>query len=138
MLTLGAREEAPAWTVGNLARQVFGDWPPSDDRLEAEIGHWVASLTEEHGAVETAPTGPAYEVSDLREEGSGPADFDFEVSLDEELADEVPVDELAAGLRAAAGVLDVHVEDQEVLLVRAPEWDEHRLVRWLDGNLRRP
>jgi hypothetical protein len=135
MLTLGAWEQAPAWTVGNLARQVFGEWPPSDDRLASVIGTWVANLAGESGP-ESAGIGPAYEVSDLRD-GSAPAEFDFEVSLDEDLADEKLVADVADGLRAVAGVLEVHVEDRNVLLVRAPGWDENRLARWLDRNLRR-
>jgi hypothetical protein len=130
MLTLGAWEQAPASTVGNLARQVYGDWPPSDDRLASVVGFWVAGLADASGP-ESVPDGPAYEVIDLRE-GHEAVDFDFEVSLEGHSADQV-----ADGLRAVAGVDEVHVEDREVLLVRAPDWDGKVLTRWLDENLQR-
>ena len=42
MLTAGAWEQLPASTVGNVGRQVFSDWPPTDDRLASVVGFWLA------------------------------------------------------------------------------------------------
>lgn len=92
------------------------------------VSNWVAGLAEV-SPVESGPVGPAYEVRDLRE-GDEVFDFDFEVSLEGH-----PADTVAEGLRAADGVIEVHVEDRDVLLVRASGWDEGQLVRWLAANL---
>lgn len=44
MLKVGAWEQVPAVTVGNLGRQVFGDWPPADDRLASVVGFWLTEV----------------------------------------------------------------------------------------------
>lgn len=46
MLRAGAWEQRPASTIGNMARQVFSDWPPDDDRLESVVRYWLANAAD--------------------------------------------------------------------------------------------
>lgn len=46
MLKAGAWEQVPALTIGNLGRQVFGDWPPADDRLASIVGFWLTKVAD--------------------------------------------------------------------------------------------
>lgn len=66
-------------------------------------------------------------------------DGEFDVSLSEELAHEHSraVDRMVKELRAQRGVRSAHREDREVLLVRAPDWTEAELERWLTEWLQR-
>lgn len=46
MLRAGVWEQVPASTIGDLGRQVFGDWPPADDRLVSIVRFWLAEVAD--------------------------------------------------------------------------------------------
>ena len=46
MLKAGASEQVPALTIGSLGRQVFSDWPPTDDRLASIVGFWLTEVAD--------------------------------------------------------------------------------------------
>jgi hypothetical protein len=46
MLKVGAWEQVPALTIGNLGREVFSDRPPADDRLGLIVGSWLTKVAD--------------------------------------------------------------------------------------------
>jgi hypothetical protein len=75
---------------------------------------------------------PVVEVEVLEDD-----DFDFEICVHDQIAHEhsLLVDQLATALERQAGVSEAFREDQERLLLRAPDWTAGRLEAWTSSFL---
>lgn len=140
MLTVGpcaVHAFLPGYPCVQARRTLRGTERSADDAMAGHAKRLIGQLVAAQVPVVADPqveAEPEVEVEDIRAEGW---DYDFEVSLGEEIAHDRSdeVEELVEVLAREQGVEQVVREDREVIFVDAPSWSAEQVHAWFTVRL---